>query len=118
MTTACCTTTVSAPSKQTYLAVRFRAASQLAIPVGCKLHGLVHVVFILLRRQHQLHIRVNAAVALIGVAPHHFFTVHAGWGGPCLAHRAGQGELQLTAVTGPESATDEEDGILNKGKSS
>lgn len=52
-----------------------------------------------LRGQHQLHIWVYAAVALIGVAPHNLLAVDAGRGGAGLAHWAGQGELQLTAIT-------------------
>ena len=80
-----------------YLAVRLRAAGELTVPVRGKLHGLVHVVFVLFRGQHQLHIWVNAAVALIGTAPDNLLTVHTGWGGPCFAHRASQGEVQLTA---------------------
>ena len=86
-----------------YLAVWLGAACQFAVPVRGKLHRLVHVVLVLLWGQHQLHIRVDAAVALIGVAPHNLLTVHAGRGGAGLAHRAGQGELQLTADTQPIS---------------
>lgn len=80
-----------------YLAVRLGAAGELTVPVGSKLHGLVHVVFILFRGQHQLHVWVNAAVALVGTAPDNLLAVHTSWGGPCLAHRACQGEVQLTA---------------------
>lgn len=81
------------------LAVWLGAACQLTIPIRCKLHGLVHVVLVLLWGEHQLHIWVDAAVALIGVAPHDLLAVHTGWGGARLTHRAGQRELQLTAVT-------------------
>lgn len=80
-----------------YLTVRPGAAGELAVPVRSKLHGLVHVVFVLFRGQYQLHIWVYAAVALIGMAPDNLLAVQTGWGGPCLAHRACQGEIQLTA---------------------
>lgn len=81
------------------LAVWLGAACQLTIPIRCKLHGLVHVVLVLLWGQHQLHIWVDATVALVGVAPHNLLAVHTGWRGASLAHRAGQRKLQLTAVT-------------------
>ena len=84
-----------------HLAVSLGAAGQFTVPVGCKLHGLVHVVLILLGSQHQLHIWVNAAVALVGVAPNHLLTVSTGGGGAGFAHWAGQGELQLTATSTP-----------------
>lgn len=91
--------TAAAAAVMPYLTVWLGTARQLAVPVGGKLHGLVHVVLVLLRGQHQLHIRVYAAVALIGVASHNLLAVHAGRGGAGLAHGAGQGELQLTADT-------------------
>ena len=61
-----------------YLAVWLGTARQLAVPVGRKLHRLIHVVLILLRGQHQLHVWVYATVALIGVTPHNLLTVDAG----------------------------------------
>lgn len=79
------------------MAVRLRAAGQLAIPVGGKLHGLVHVVLILFWGKHQLNIRVDATIPLVGVAPDHLLTVYTGRGGSCLTYRTGQRELQLTA---------------------
>ena len=70
--------TATAVAVMSYLAVWLGAARQLAVPVGGKLHRLVHVVLVLLRGQHQLHIRVYAAVALIGVTPHNLLAVDAG----------------------------------------
>ena len=50
---------------------------------------------------NQLHIWVNAAVALVGMAPNHLLTVSTSGRLAGFAYWAGQGELQLTATSNP-----------------